>query len=435
MEHSTIAIIIFALAFVSFILEKIPLAMTSLAGALAMALTGAMDYADVYSGFGSNTTIMVAAMIFVGLALDEVGLTNMLGRGISKIGLHKNERLFIFALFLISAILSAFLSNSAVIAMLIPVIQAMSKAPGSKITQKHTIMSTGMAAGIGGGLTLIGTPPQLVASNILVESGIAGTRAITFWETGYTMLPIVVVVAIYFLTIGYHIEKKVLKNCPTNALDDLTQAGGEAVAEQNRQTAPKWKLYFAAGVSIFLVAAFMMNLWNVAIVAIFGAVLLISTGCISWKKVLRDADWNTIIIVGASSALATGLNKSGGGLVIARAAVNLFGGEDASKYVMLVVLVFLSIFLTNFMGNIALVAALIPIALEIAVLVGANPMGYALTCTVACLLAISTPIGTGAVTQTLVGGYKFTDYIKIGLPINLVIGVLLCVLAPIVYTI
>lgn len=432
MTQATIAIIIFAAAFISFILEKIPLAMTCMAGGLAMALTGCMELKDVYSGFGSDTTIMVAAMIFVGIALDDVGLTDMLGRGVSHLGLHKNERVFIFALFLISAFLSAFLSNSAVIAMLIPVIQAMSKAPGSKITQKRSIMPTGMAAGIGGGLTLIGTPPQLVASNILTESGIEGTRAITFWETGYTMLPIVIAVAIYFATIGYQIEKKVLKDRPTNALDDLMLENG---ATESKRSVPKWKLWFVGAVSIFLAAAFIIGLWDVAIIALIGAVLLISTGCISWKKALRDADWNTIIIVGSSTALATGLNKSGGGLAIAQAAVNLFGGEDASKYVMLVVLVFLSVFLTNFMGNIALVAALVPIALEIAVLVGANPMGYALTCTVACLLAISTPIGTGAVTQTLVGGYKFKDYIKIGLPINLIIACMLCVIAPLVYAI
>ena len=433
MEQSTIGILIFAVAFVSFILEKIPLAMTALAGGMAMALTGCMDLSDVYSGFGSETTIMVAAMIFVGVALDAVGLTDLLGKGISKLGIHKNERLFVFVLFLASAGISAFMSNSATIAMLIPVIQAMSHAPGSKVTQKHAIMSTGMAAGIGGGLTLIGTPPQMVTNGILAESGIEGTRAITFWETGYAMLPIVIVVAIYFATIGYKIEQKVLKDRPANALDDLVIENGGNAAET--QAAPKWKLWFAGIVSIFMVVAFAMGLWDTAIIAIIGAVLLISTGCITWKKAIRDTDWNTIIIVGASTALATGLNKSGGGEVIAQAAVNLFGGEDANKYVMLAVLVCISVFLTNFMGNIALVAAVIPIALDISVIVGADPMGYAITCTIACLLAISTPIGTGAVTQTLVGGYKFADYIKIGLPINIIITVLLCIIGPIVYPI
>lgn len=60
MEQSTIGILIFAVAFVSFILEKIPLAMTALAGGMAMALTGCMDLSDVYSGFGSETTITTA---------------------------------------------------------------------------------------------------------------------------------------------------------------------------------------------------------------------------------------------------------------------------------------------------------------------------------------------------------------------------------------
>lgn len=429
MEQSTIAIIIFALAFVSFILEKIPLAVTCFLGALAMAFTGVIEFKDVYANFSSSTTLMVAGMLVVGLALDEIGITDLIGRAISKTGIHKSERLFVFFVFLIAAVLSGFLSNSAVIAMFIPIIQAMSKAPNSKITQKHALMPVGMAAGIGGGLTLVGTPPQLIASNILETSGVEGARAITFWETGYAMLPIVLVAAVYFLTIGYRIEKTALRDRPTNALDDLALADPAPA----RKDVPKWKVYFAMAVSVFVIYAFVTNLWEVAIVAITASMLLVVTKCITWEQTLRRMDWNTIVILGSSAALATGLNKSGGGLVIARFAVDLFGGEDTSKYLMLVVLVFISMLLTNFMGNIALVSAVVPIALEIAKLVGADPMGYSITCVVACLLAISTPIGTAAVTQTLVGGYKFKDYVKIGLPINLIAGVLLCIIAPIVY--
>lgn len=433
MEQSTIAIIIFALAFISFILEKLPLAMTCFLGALAMAFTGVIEFKDVYVNFGSSTTLMVAAMLIVGLALDEIGITDMIGRAISKSGLHKNERLFIFVVFLIAAVMSAFLSNSAVIAMFIPIIQGMSKVKDSVITQKHTLLPIGIAAGVGGGLTLVGTPPQLVASNILTSSGIEGTRAITFWETGYSMLPIVIVMAIYFLTIGYNIEKKVLKNRPTNALDDLAAANMQS--EQHEKNTPKWKVFFALGVSAFVIIAFIINLWEIAIIAILAATLLVSTNCIPWNTALLKMDWNTIVILGSSAALATGLNKSGGGLVIAQGAVNLLGGADTNKYLMLAVLIFISILLTNFMGNIALVAAVVPIALEIAKLVGGDPMGFAITCTVACLLAISTPIGTAAVTQTLVGGYKFKDYVKIGLPINIISGILLCIIAPLVYSI
>ena len=434
MEPSTVAIIIFGLAFVSFMLEKIPLALTCIVGSLAMVFTGILDYGDLYSGFGNKTVIMVVGMMVVGAALDETGVTALIGRALSRCGLHKNERIFIFVVFLAAAGMSGFFSNNGTISLFIPIIQAMSKVPQSKITQRNALMPIGMAAGIGGGLTLVGTPPQLIASNILVESGVEGTRAITFWETGYSMLPIVLVAAVYFLTIGYNIEKKALKDRPLAPLDELTTQLGES-EEQSENSVPKWKTYFSIAVLGGIVLAFMFDLWDVAIIAITGATLLILTGCIRWKKSLTSIDWNTIVILGSSVALAAGLNKSGGGMVIANAAVQLFGGEDVNKYVMLIVLICVSVFLTNFMGNMALVAALVPISLDIALLVGANPMGYAVTVTVACLLAISTPIGTAAVTQTLIGGYKFKDYVKLGLPINIIMTILLCIIAPIVYTI
>ena len=89
--------------------------------------------------------------------------------------------------------------------------------------------------------------------------------------------------------------------------------------------------------------------------------------------------------------------------------------------------------LTNFMGNAALVIAMIPISLEVALTCGANPMCFALATTVSCMLAFSTPIGTACVTQTLVGGYRYHDFVKIGLPINILAILAVGLVSPIVY--
>lgn len=435
MEQSTIAIIIFALAFISFVWEKIPMALTCILGAMAMAFSGILDFPQVYSGFGGETVVMVAGMMIIGLAFDEVGVTRLLGRAIARIGLHRHERLFVFGLFLLTAGISAFFSNVGTTAMIIPLVQAMSKAPGSNITQRNSLMPVGMAAGIGGGLTLIGTTPQLIVSNLLATSGIQGTRAITFWETGYAMLPLVLVAAVYFLTIGYDIERKTLGDRPRNPLDDPTHQALAGAGAPPKAPSTSWKTYFSIAVMIAVVFAFMFGLWDVAIIALGGAAILVMAGCLSWKKALQGVDWNTIVILGTSAALAAGLNQSGGGLVIAYFFVNLFGGPGADKYLMLVVLICVCVVLTNFMGNAALVAAMVPIGLEVAGLVDADPMGYSITITVACLLAVATPIGTASVTQTLVGGYHFKDYVQLGLPITVIMTVVLCAIAPIVYTI
>ena len=159
-----------------------------------------------------------------------------------------------------------------------------------------------------------------------------------------------------------------------------------------------------------MVVGFAFNLFDIGAVSLMAAAIMLVCGVIPWKAALRDMDWNTVLVLAFSAALAAGLNESGGGAMIAQGIVSLFGGADANPAVLLFVCVAVGAVLTNFMGNAALVIAMIPISLEVALTCGANPMCFALATTVSCMLAFSTPIGTACVTQTLVGGYRYHDF-------------------------
>lgn len=98
MESSTIAIIITIITIISFVLEKIPLAMTAMIASLAMGIIlPEMKLADVYSGFSSTTVMMVAGMCVVGDALFKTGMANKIGKAIGGSSLAKNERMFTIA--------------------------------------------------------------------------------------------------------------------------------------------------------------------------------------------------------------------------------------------------------------------------------------------------------------------------------------------------
>ena len=122
MEQSTIAILIITAAVISFALEKIPLAMTAILAALAMGIFGIIKPGDVYANFGSLAAVMVASMMVVGNAAFENGLAQAVGKSLRKVGLGKNQRTLIFILVTLSIILYAFLSNSGVVAMFIPLL-------------------------------------------------------------------------------------------------------------------------------------------------------------------------------------------------------------------------------------------------------------------------------------------------------------------------
>lgn len=143
MEQSTLAIIIVLLAIVSFALEKIPVALTAILASLAMAIFGITDYSKAYSDFGSQAAVMVAAMMICGNACFDNGVAQAMGNKITKIGLGKNERLLVTVMTGFAVFLSAFFSNSAVVAMMIPLVASVVSKSGGRCTNKRVLMAVG----------------------------------------------------------------------------------------------------------------------------------------------------------------------------------------------------------------------------------------------------------------------------------------------------
>lgn len=150
MEQSTLAIIIVLLAIVSFALEKIPVALTAILASLAMAIFGITDYSKAYSDFGSQAAVMVAAMMICGNACFDNGVAQAMGNKITKIGLGKNERLLVTVMTGFAVFLSAFFSNSAVVAMMIPLVASVVSKSGGRCTNKRVLMAVGMGSAAGG---------------------------------------------------------------------------------------------------------------------------------------------------------------------------------------------------------------------------------------------------------------------------------------------
>lgn len=424
MEKSTIAIIIIVLAIISFGWEKIPLAVTAMLAALAMALTGIISYGDVSAGFASTVTMMVGGMIVVGDSLFVTGVARVIGAKLVKSKLVNNERLFLFVIILLASLLSAFLSNSAVVAMFLPIIGAVALRSNGKITNKNLVMGMGMAAAMGGAGTMVGSTAQLIGQGILLKT--AGARPMGFFELGIVVAPMCVLLALYFATIGYNMQKKTF-----DFPDPVSPvAGAEEAADDVKIT---WQMVVSSSVMILCILGFIFNVWNVGIIALVGASILMATGCVDFKKAMRNMDWNTLVILSAAQGFAKGLDVSGGGRIIANFILEMAGGKGASAVVLLVVGIVLSVILTNFMSNTAVVAMLAPIFIPLAFALNVSPTTFVLGVVIGSSTALATPIGTPAVTQTLVAGYRWMDYVKIGLPITIILTIYACIFTPIAY--
>lgn len=135
MEESTIALLILAATIVLFATELIPIPVTAVSAALAMGIFGVIPFSSAFSGFANDITIMIIGSMIVGEALFETGVAEQLGNIILR-AVGKSERAFLLACVATSAVLSAFLSNTAVVAMMLPVVAATAAKSNGLIEKK-----------------------------------------------------------------------------------------------------------------------------------------------------------------------------------------------------------------------------------------------------------------------------------------------------------
>ena len=359
MDSSTIAIVITVITIVSFILEKIPLAMTAMIASLAMGiLVPEMKLSDIYSGFSSNNVIMVAGMCIVGDALFKTGMANKIGKALGKSAVAKNERTFLIAVVICCTVMSAFLSNSGTIAMWMPLIAAVAAKSNGVIRSKMVILAAGIACAVGGAGTLVGSTSQQTANAVLM--GVAGYEdGLSLFDQTKIMIPLCLIMIVYFATVGYSLTKKVLKpESPDFDKGNYYADLASKTSDETQNDVPAWKGWFSLIVLLLCIVGFVLTdqaafkpYINVAVVALIGATVLITSGCMPLKKTLAEMDWNTLVILAAAQGFAKGLDVSGGGKVIADAVLNLFGGQEASTAVLMAVGVIVTTILTNFMSR------------------------------------------------------------------------------------
>lgn len=411
------ALIIIGVTLVLFLWDKLPISIVALLSSLLLALFGCMKFTKVYSGFASTLVMLVFGMMVVGDALFQTGVVVMIGRKIMKSRFASNERIMIVLISLLSGCISAFLSNTATVATFIPLIGAMVASSNGKLTNKNMLMPLGIAASVGGTLTLVGSTAQPMTNSILQQYHYTG---ISMFDFAILAGPCFIFMLIYFATFGYKIEQKCF-NFP-----DLVTDVDVSDMENFK---PTTKTYIAGTIMVLCIIGFVTEVIPMAIVALLGAVAVIVTKCVDFKKCMMHLDWNSVMLMAFAQGIASGMNDSGAGKMIALFTVKHMGGNMT---IMFIVCMILTVALTNIMSNTAVAAMLTPIYIVICETLGYSPWIFALGIAVASNLSVATPIGGTAMSQTLVGGYKFKDYLKLGGPLTIVMTIILMVLGPII---
>ena len=411
-------LILLAVIALFFVTELIPLAVTATAGAIACGLLGLIPTKQVFSGLSNSTVVLFAGMFVVGAAMFYTGLAQAIGNTVVKM-VGTGENSLMFGLMAVGTCLSAVLSNTGTAACLLPV--ALGICASAKIPASRQLMPLAFACGWGGIITMVVTPPNIIATGALTA---AGLEPFGFFEFAWIGIPVSIAGMLYMMFVG----KYLLPKQELSADQEIEQE-----IEANETSKNKMIISGVILLAVVLVMALGIKGVTLEMAAVIGALVCVLTGCLTEKQAYSSIDWVTIFLFAGMMPVSKAMDVTGAGKMIADWTVGLMGGSP-SPMVVTAVLFILSCGLTQFMSNTASAALLCPIGIAIAKNLGADPRAVLMAIAVAASCAFASPVGTPPNTLVLgPGQYKFMDYVKAGTGLIIVCFVISLVVIPMVW--
>ena len=417
MDPAVLTLIVLGVAAFFFVTELIPLAVTAMGASIALGLLGVLTPKQVFSGLSNSTVVLFAGMFVIGAAMFQTGLAQRIGITVVHAA-GTGEKRLMAAIMIVTIILSSVSSNTATVACLLQVVVQICAV--ARLAVSPQLMALAVAANVGGTVTMIGTPPNILMSATLSASGL---QPFGFFEFAWIGIPLSIAGVIYMLTIGRRL-------CPHGHIDSNLSDLTSDLPKDTR------KMAICAIILILVVVAMALSKTiNVPMqtAAIIGALACVITGCLSEKQAYGGIDWTTIFLFAGMLPLAEAMDKTGAGAMIANGVVGIIG-SNASPLIIVMALFLLSCGLTQFMSNTAAAALLAPIGISIAQSIGVSPFPVLMAIGIAASCAFTTPVATPPNTLILgPGKFHFMDYVKVGLPLVLVSMIVCTVIIPLVW--
>ncbi len=195
----------------------------------------------------------------------------------------------------------------------------------------------------------------------------------------------------------------------------------------------KGKSPIAGGIMLLMLALMILNIFTPVISVLLAAFLMVVTGCIrTFEGGYHRISWEVVVLIATMLPMAIALEKTGGGQFISDIFLELFGSYG--PYGVLISFFFLTSVFSQFISNTATAVIFAPIAITTAVSMGVSPYPFIMAVAMAAGMSFSTPISTPANVLVMnAGGYKFKDFVKIGLPMQLFVGIIVIIALPIIF--
>ena len=214
----TITLIILIITVAMFIWGKVRADIVALTALAALLVFGILTPAEALAGFSSPIVVMMVGLFVVGGAIMQTGLAKLTGNKLMALS-RGNETITFLLVMLVTSFIGAFVSNTGTVALMMPII--MSIAAGSGMQSSRFLMPLAFAGSLGGMLTLIGTPPNLVIDEVLTEGGYQPLAFFSFFPVGIIVIAIGIIVLMPLSKIFLSKKQSGKKKKQGKSLDDL----------------------------------------------------------------------------------------------------------------------------------------------------------------------------------------------------------------------
>ena len=214
----TTTLIILVITVALFIWGRVRADIVALTALAALLVLGILTPAEALAGFSSPIVIMMIGLFVVGGAIMQTGLAKLTGNKLMALS-RGNETITFLLVMLVTSFIGAFVSNTGTVALMMPII--MSIAAGSGMQSSRFLMPLAFAGSLGGMLTLIGTPPNLVIDEVLTESGYLPLAFFSFFPVGIIVIAIGIIVLMPLSKIFLSKKQSGKKKKQGKSLDDL----------------------------------------------------------------------------------------------------------------------------------------------------------------------------------------------------------------------
>lgn len=409
MAKLIITVVIFILMVISYSMNKISIALTSLAGMLLLVLTGCVEASSVLSTIGSSTVITMLSMFIIAAGLSRTSLVTELSGKLLKISGGSFRKVlagYVIATFVLGQFMP---STTAIIALVCPLVVSMCRQ--MNINPSKMLYSVALVT-CAASWTL--TPIGPYAANYIESNGMLAEYGLTAYEfTIFDEMIDKIPCTVFAIVWAIFLAPKFAPDIPAPEL----MSAQNTVSKSQRESLSKTKeimvyIIFAAVILSLCFNSFGLPAW---VLPACGACLYLLLGILTEREAITGMGVDIIVIYVGASALGNAFANTGAGDLIGNAVSALLGNTHNS-YLIGAVFFIASFVMTSLVYNRAVSKILIPIILISSISMGCDPRGLMRMCYIGSMCSLMTPMATTAVPIIMgAGGYTQKDLVKMGI--------------------